>query len=127
MAKTDYLEQKILNHVLRNIAYTPPVAVYLALFSTATTDAGGGTELTGGGYARQQSTFGAPVGNVCQNSAQVSFPIASGAWSPATYGALFDAASGGNMLYHGPLSAQKTVALGEQLIFPIGTVFASED
>ena len=126
MSKTDYLEQKILNHVLRNIAYTPPAAVYLALFSNATTDAGGGTELSGLGYARQQATFGAPSGNQVQNSSQITFPIATGTWS-VTNGAIFDAPTGGNMLYHGPLTASKVINATEQLIFPIGTVFASEE
>ena len=52
-AATDFLEDKILNHVFRNVAYTAPATVYVGLFTTATTDAGGGTEVTGGGYARQ--------------------------------------------------------------------------
>lgn len=128
MAKSDYLEQKVLNLVLRGIAFTPPAGAYLALFSTATTDAGGGTELVGNGYLRQAVTFAAPSGNSCSNSAQVNFPVATpGAWATVTHAAIFDASSGGNMLYHGPLTSAKSVAAGEQLIFPIGTILASED
>ena len=53
---TDFLENKIIDHMLRNQAYTPPTTVYVALFTTATTDAGGGTEVSGGAYARQAVT-----------------------------------------------------------------------
>lgn len=56
---TDYLESKLLDHVVRNVVYTPPTSVYVALFTTPTTDAGGGTEVVGGAYARQFVTFSA--------------------------------------------------------------------
>jgi len=50
--KSDYLENTILDLVYGGVAYTPPAILYVALFSVAPTDAGGGTELSGGGYAR---------------------------------------------------------------------------
>lgn len=59
---SDYLENKVLDHVYRNVAYTAPTGTYLALYTVAPTDAGGGTEVTGGGYARQAITFGASSG-----------------------------------------------------------------
>jgi hypothetical protein len=59
---TDYLENKIIDHMLRNQAYTPPSTVYVALFTTATGDDGSGTEVSGGSYARQAVTLGAASG-----------------------------------------------------------------
>ena len=126
MAKTDYLEDAILNHVLRNTALTSPTTVYVGLTSTATTDAGGGTELTGNGYARQSMTFGAPSAGSCSNSAEVLFPEATGAWPAATHFFIADAVTAGNRLYHGALDASRTAALGDQIRFAIGALTVTE-
>ena len=75
-----YLAQALLNHVFRNTAYTQPTTVYVALYTAAPTDAGGGTEVTGGSYARQSAAFSAPSGNQISNSAQVTFPEATANW-----------------------------------------------
>lgn len=121
---TDYLEDKLRDHVLRNIAYTSPTDVYLALFSTATTDAGGGTEATGGSYARQVVDFqagGAGTG-AADNATEIEFSnMPAGTW---THGALFDAVTGGNMLMHAPLSSPKTTGAGDSLALAAGDVDA---
>lgn len=121
---TDYLEDKLRDHVLRNIAYTSPTTVYLALFSTATTDAGGGTEATGGSYARQAVTFqaGGAGSGAADNDAEIEFlNMPAGTW---THGALFDAATAGNMLLHAPLSSPKTTGAGDALAIAAGDVDA---
>jgi hypothetical protein len=122
-AISDYLENALINAVLRNTAYTSPATVYLALYTTATTDAGGGTEVTGGSYARQAVTFGAPSNGVSTNSAAVSFtgmPAAT-----VTHAGIRDALTGGNLLFHGALTASKTVGAGDTLTFAIGDISAS--
>jgi hypothetical protein len=126
MAKTDYLENAIVNHVLRNTSLTSPTTVYVGLTSTATTDAGGGTELTGNGYARQAVTFGAPSNGSVSNSSEVLFPEATGAWSAATHFFIADAVSAGNRLYHGALDASRTAALGDQIRFAVGALTVTE-
>lgn len=128
MSKTDYLENVVLNWI-KGTPTTPPSTLYVALFSTATTDGGGGTELSGSGYARQVITFGSISGGQILNSNQVSFPVNSGpgSWAQATHWAIFDASSGGNMLRHAPLAVAKTIAVGEQATFPIGSLLLSED
>lgn len=121
---TDYLEDALRDHVLRNTAYTSPGTVYLALFSTATTDAGGGTEATGGSYARQAVTFGAGGSGTgaADNSGTVTFDnMPAGTW---THGALFDASSAGNMLFHAPLTASKTTGAGDSIDFDPGDIDA---
>ena len=128
-AKTDYLEDALLNHVLRNTAYTSPTAVYVGLTSTATTDAGGGTELTGGSYARVAVTFGAPAGGGAgsvSNSAEVLFPEATTDWSAATHFFIADALTAGNRLYHGALDAARTALTGDQIRFAIGALTVTE-
>ena len=57
MAFTDYLENKLLAHTFSNTAYTSPSTVYVALYTVAPTDSSVGTEVTGGGYARQSASF----------------------------------------------------------------------
>lgn len=110
---TDYLEDKIIDHMLRNQAYTPPATIYLALFTTATDDAGGGTEVSGGSYARQAVTLSAASGGASENSADITFPTATADWGTVTHVALMDAITGGNMLMHTPLDASKTVNDGD--------------
>ena len=119
-AMSDYLEDAILNHVFRNTALTSPTTVYAALFTTATTDAGGGTEVSGGGYARQASTFGAPSSGTITNSADIDFGTASASWGTITHSAIYDALTVGNMLVHGALTASKTVNNGDGFKFAIG-------
>jgi hypothetical protein len=108
---TDYLADAIRDHVLMNTTYTSPTTVYLALFTTATTEAGGGTEVTGGSYARQAITFsaGADAG-LAEQSGSVAF-----ATMPACTVvniAVFDASTTGNMLFHGRLPTARVVSGG---------------
>lgn len=121
---TDYLEDKLRDHVLRHVAYTSPAAVYLRLFTTATSDAGGGTEVTGGSYTGQAVTFqaGGAGSGAADNSAVVTF--ANMPACTVTHAAIFDAATGGNMLLHAALPASKTVNAGDSLTFAIGDIDA---
>ena len=125
---SDYLENKLIDHVLRNTAYTVPSGVYVALFTAAPSDAGGGTEVTGGSYARVQvgpsvsawlstngTTSGASSGTGGQtsNGADITFAAPTANWGVVTHFALFDAASGGNLLFWGALTASKTINNGD--------------
>lgn len=123
-AKSDYLENKILDHVLKVAAYTQPANVYVALFTAAPSDSGGGTEVAGGSYARQTSTWAAASGGATANSASINFPNMPAC--TVTHVALFDAVSGGNMLYHGALTASQVVAAGNTFTFAIGELDVTE-
>lgn len=125
---TTYLSNKILDHVFRNTAYTPPAAVYVALYSAAPSDAGGGTELTGGGYARVAATFGsAAAAGAIANTAPVAFAQTSGAWAQATHFGVFDALTTGNLLGWAPLTTPKTVGAGDTASFAIGELDITHD
>jgi hypothetical protein len=127
MAKSDYLEVNILNHVLRATPYTAPAAVYLAAYTVAPTDAGGGTEVAGGSYTRQTVTFGVPTGNQVSNSADVLFPIATANWGTIVHFGIFDAPAAGNLLYHTALAAARTIESGDQLRVPTAQLIVAEE
>lgn len=123
-AKTDYLENKILDHVLKVAAFTVPTNLYVALFTTATADDGTGTEVVGGSYARQTVTFAAAVAGATSNTGSLNFPNMPGV--TVTHVAIYNAVSGGNMLYHGALAAPVVVAAGNTFTFGIGELDVSE-
>lgn len=123
---SDYLEQNLLNLCFRTLASFKPAAVYVALYTTATTDAGGGTEVTGGSYARVQVTqldanWNAPgVGGLIDNVSAITFPTATASWGTITHVGIRDASTAGNLLVHGALTASKTVGSGDTVEFAAG-------
>ena len=119
---SNYLENALINATLRNTAYTSPATVYVALYTTDPTDADTGTEVSGNGYARQSVTFSAPSNGATSNSAAVEFPQATGSWGTVAYIGIRDASSGGNLLYHTPLDASKTIATGDVFRIAIGSL-----
>jgi hypothetical protein len=126
MPKTFYLDNNFINVALRNTSFTPPTPIYVALFTTAPTAAGGGVEVTGGSYARQTATFVAPTNGQTSNSVDILFPIATANWGTIKAFALMDAGSGGNMLYFGNLSAERTVLTSDQVKFAAGQLGVQE-
>jgi hypothetical protein len=119
---SNYLENALINATLRNTSYTSPTTVYLALYTTDPTDADTGTEVSGNAYARQSITFGAPSNWVSTNSAAIEFPQATGSWGTVAYVGIRDASSAGNLLYHTPLDASKTIATGDVFRVAIGSL-----
>jgi hypothetical protein len=110
---SNYLENALINVTLRATAYTAPTTVYVALFTTDPTDAGSGTEVTGGSYARTSVTFAAPSNGVTTNNADVTFPTCTSSWGVVTHLGIYDALTTGNLLYHTPLDSSKTVDSGD--------------
>ena len=116
---SNYLENALINAVLRNTSYTSPTTVYVALFTSDPTDAGTGTEVSGGSYARTSVTFGSPSNGVTTNSADVTFPTATASWGTVTHIGIYDASTSGNLLFHTPLDVSKTIDSGD--IFKISS------
>jgi hypothetical protein len=126
-AKTDYLEDALLNHVLRNFAYTSPTTIYVALFTTLPADDGtGGVEVSGGSYGRQSVTFNAPSGGQVTNNGAVTFPTATASWGTVVGMGLYDAAVAGNLLYYANLTSSKVVDSGDQLSFANAALVVQE-
>lgn len=126
MPKSQYLDNAMVNAVLRDVPYTSPTTVYIALYTTAPVSTGGGVEVTGGSYARQPSTWTSPTVGVVANVADIVFPIASADWGTVVAWAILDAASAGNMLYFGALGASRTVLDTTQVKFPAGQLIVTE-
>ena len=143
-AKTNYLENKIIDWLFRGQAFTPPATMYLALFTVAPTEAGGGTEVSGGSYARVAvastlanwaGTQGAGTtvassgtSGSTSNNAVITFPAPTANWGTVVAVGVFDAASAGNLLLYGNLSQSKNVNNGDAApSFPAAAFTYQED
>jgi hypothetical protein len=118
-AFSDYLENKVLLHVLANTAYSSPTTVYLGLHTADPTDAGTGTEVSGNAYARQVAAF-TVTNDTASNTSAIEFPTATGSWGTVSHVGIWDNLTGGNLLFHGQLSASKTIASGDVFRVPAG-------
>ena len=116
---SNYLENALINATLRATTYTSVATVYVSLWTSDPTDAGSGTEVSGGSYARTAVTFGAPSNGATTNNADVTFPTATASWGTVGWIGINDAATSGNLLYHTPLDTSKTIDSGD--IFKIST------
>lgn len=119
-ALSDYAENAVGNHLLRNVALPSPTTVYLALFTADPTDAGTGAEVTGGSYIRKAVTFGAPTNGVFTNNASVTFESMPS--TTVTHWGIFDAVTAGNLLFHGAWQSATGVNAGQNLSVAIGAL-----
>lgn len=110
MALSTYLGNALLDHVLRNVAYTSPTNVYVSLH-TADPGLTGANEVTGGSYARQACAFDAAASKATQNAAAESFTAMPAA--TVTHVGIWDASTDGNFLWGGALAASKTTNSGD--------------
>ena len=116
---SNFLENALINATLRNTTYTSVATVYVSLWTSDPTDAGSGTEVSGGSYARTSVTFAAPSNGVTTNNADVTFPTATASWGTVGWIGINDAATSGNLLYHTALDTAKAIDSGD--IFKIAT------
>jgi hypothetical protein len=124
-ALSDYLENQMLLWSLTPNAVTRPTTWYVALFTSPTDDGSGGTELSTGGYARAQATF-TVTGSQALNDSELAFP-SSDDWSQITHVAVYDAPTGGNRLYHGPLAKPRDPSNGDTIRFAAGQLILGLD
>lgn len=126
----DYWENEILDHIFGKGSYTPPT-IYVGLSTADPTDDGSGlAEPTGNAYARVSTLaadWNVASGGALDNANDITFPEATGSWGTITHFALFDAATGGNMLAHGALSASKAIGSGDTTKFAAGDLDVSLD
>jgi hypothetical protein len=128
-AMSDYLENKLVDHIFRAQSFSAPATLYVALFTAAPSDSGGGTEVSGGSYARVSvtsalanwagtqsagsTTASSGTGGATSNNGAITFPSPTANWGTVTHFGIFDAASSGNLLFHGALTASKTINSGD--------------
>ena len=126
-AASDYLENKVLDHVLGNSAFTQPGTLYVGLW-TADDGLEAGTqtnEVSGGSYARATMAFGAAATGSSSNTGTVTFTTATGNWGTITHVAVMDAATAGNVLFHGAVTTSKTIENGDTFQVSAGNLTIS--
>ncbi len=130
-SKTDYLEEKILDHILGGPDYTRPSTLYIALFTAVPSESGGGTEVQGNGYARvavaNTTSNWATVSGQKRNAQAITFPQATGNWGTIVAWGIFDAATGGNLLFYGAVNPPQAITAGQIPQFPAQALTFAED
>lgn len=138
-AASNYLEAKVLDHVLRNTSFSQPSGLWLALFNNTSGSAAANleagtltdeTSTSGTAYARQSVTFAAASGtNPTQSatSATVTFPTATANWGTITHVAIMDSgtAGAGNVLFYGAVTTAKTIETGDTFQVSSGNLTVS--
>ena len=141
-AATNYLENKIIDWLFRGQTFVPPATMYVGLFTSAPSDAGGGTEVTGGAYARVaiastlanwagtqsagSTAASSGTGGQTSNNNVITFPTPTANWGTATHFGLFDAPTGGNLLFQAAMTAPKSINNGDPApVFPAGTLLGT--
>lgn len=142
-AMSDYLENKIIDWLFRGQAFTPPANLHVGLLTAAPAEAGGGTEVSGNAYARQ--SLGASLANwagtqaagstvastgtsgTTSNNPAINFATPTGNWGTVTHFGIYDAATGGNLLFYGALTVAKTINTGDTVSFPASALTVQID
>lgn len=128
-AMSDYLENKLVDLTLRGQAFTAPATLYFGLHTAAPTGDVTGTEVTGGAYARVAVTASlanfagtqsagstaasSGTGGVTSNNNAITFPAPTANWGTVGWWSVWDASTGGNLLFHGALTTSKTINNGD--------------
>jgi hypothetical protein len=141
-ALSDYLENKLIDHVFRGTSYTAPGTIYVALFTSSCSDSAGGTEVSGGSYARPSITsngtnwantqssgtgVSSGTGGTTSNSNAINFATPSAGWGTVTYWGLYDASTSGNLLICAALTTSKTINNGDSVSFAGGALTVQID
>ena len=137
-AMSDFLENKIIDQLFRGQAAPTTTTLHVGLLTTAPSDSGGGTEASGGSYARVavtssltnwagtqsagSTTASSGTGGQTSNNAAITFPTPTAGWGTVTHFGIYDAASGGNLLFWGALTIAKTINQADTVTFPAASL-----
>jgi hypothetical protein len=124
---SDYLENQLINHVLRNVTYTPATTCAVALFTVTPSDvAASGAEVTSasGSYLRLSASFGPALTGSTANTNVLTFGPSTLPWGTITAFAIFDniTSGSGNMLIWSPLTSPVIVNQGDSAQFASGSL-----
>jgi hypothetical protein len=123
-AASNYLENKVLDHVLKNTAYSQPSVLFLALFNNTSGNAASNlengtltdeTSTSGTAYTRKSVAFSAASSGTSATSATVTFDAATASWGTITHVAVMDSGTvgSGNVLFWGAVTTSKTIDTGD--------------
>lgn len=137
-AMSDFLENALIDQIFRGQSAPTTSTLYISLYTAAPSDSGGGTELSGNGYARvsvtsslanwagSQSTgstaASSGTGGATSNNVDITFPEPTSSWGQVQAFGVHDASTGGNILFHGSLTINKTINEGDTVTFPAGSL-----
>ncbi len=137
-AMSDFLENSLVDQIFRGQTAPTTSTLYIGLYTAAPSDTGGGTELSGSGYARVSvssslanwagtqstgsTTASSGTGGATSNNTAITFPEPTSGWGQVQAFGVFDAATGGNLLFHGSLTINKTINEGDTVTFPAGSL-----
>ena len=137
-AMSDFLENSLVDQIFRGKTAPTTSTLYISLYTAAPSDVGGGTELTGAGYARVAVTSsltnwagtqssGSTVastgtGGGTSNNIAITFPEPTAGWGQVQAFGVHDASTGGDLLFHGSLTINKTINEGDTVTFPAGSL-----
>lgn len=124
---SNYLHAKFMDTLLKGSAWSAPSNLYVALFTTVPAlDGTGGTEVSTSGtaYARVLAGPTDGIGADCwtgpsganqeySNITELTFSVPTANWGTITGAGIFDASSGGNLLYVATLATAKVVNNGD--------------
>lgn len=142
-AMSNYLENKIIDEIFRAQAFSAPAGLYIGLLTAAPSDTGGGTEVSGNGYARQNlapsltnwagtqsagsTTASSGTSGTTSNNSTVSFPTPTASWGTVVSFGIYDASTSGNLLFYGSLTIPKTINQGDTISFAAGALTVQID
>lgn len=137
-AMSNFLENALVDQLFRGQSAPTTSTLYVGLLTAAPNDAGGGTEVSGGSYARvavtsslanwagtqaaASTTASSGTGGQTSNNAAITFPTPSASWGTVTHFGIYDASSGGNLLFYGQLTIAKTINEADTVTFPAASL-----
>lgn len=132
MTASNYLELEVLDHVLGGADYTRPATVYVGLHTADPGETGATGEVSGNNYSRASVTnnstnWPAASGGSKSNGASITFATPSGSWGTVTHFSIWDAATTGNCLFKGALTASQTIGSGNAVSFGVGAITITAD
>jgi hypothetical protein len=123
------MENKLIDQIFRGQAFTFPSSLYFGLLTAAPSDTGGGTEVSGGSYARVavtasmanfagtqsagSTTASSGTSGTTSNNVSITFPTPTASWGVVSYMGVYDASTSGNLICYGALATPKTVNSGD--------------
>jgi hypothetical protein len=133
-AMSDFLENRLVDQIFRGQSAPTTTTLHVGLLTAAPSDSGGGTEVSGGSYARvavssslanwagtqaaASTTASTGTSGQTSNNVAITFPTPTAGWGTVTHFGIYDAASGGNLLFHGALTIAKTINQADTVTFP---------
>jgi hypothetical protein len=137
-AMSDYLENKLIDQLFRGQSAPTTTTLYVGLLTSAPSDSGGGTEVSGGSYTRASissslanwagtqsagsTAASSGTGGQTSNNTAITFATPSAGWGTVTHFGIYDAVSGGNLLFWGALTIAKTINQADTVTFPAASL-----